>query len=408
MKKLSLSTRVFIGFGLGILLGVIFGEKILVIKIIGDIFLKLIKMLTVPLVFFSIISGITNLTDVNKLKRVGAKILGMYVVTTLLAGFIGLGIAHLINPGVGFQIDSSAIGSYEATAMNSVSDTLLAMVPDNIINAMANTNMMGIIIFCAIFGCAMVMLGTKVSVVKDFIVQTTDIMYKMTAIIMETSPFGVCALMACAIGQYGTKIFGPLGKFILCDYLNCAVIVFVMYFLILKFMGKVKFPYFMRKILPLWAMTAATTSSSGSLPVTMRITRDDFKVEEELYGFSLPLGATINMNAGGAYYSAAVVFAAQIYGVPLTLTQEITIVIFATLISVGSPGIPGGGIVMTIMLLTTMGLPVDIMGMIAGIYKIIDIAHTTINCTGDVVSTIAVARSEGMIHDEYSEKHTAA
>ena len=155
MKKLSLSTRVFIGFGLGILLGVIFGEKILVIKIIGDIFLKLIKMLTVPLVFFSIISGITNLTDVNKLKRVGAKILGMYVVTTLLAGFIGLGIAHLINPGVGFQIDSSAIGSYEATAMNSVSDTLLAMVPDNIINAMANTNMMGIIIFCAIFGCAM-------------------------------------------------------------------------------------------------------------------------------------------------------------------------------------------------------------------------------------------------------------
>lgn len=190
MKKLGLSTRVFIGFGLGILLGVIFGEKVLVIKIIGDIFLKLIKMLTVPLVFFSIISGITNLTDVNKLKRVGAKILGMYVVTTLLAGFIGLGIAHLINPGIGFQIDSSAIGSYEATAMNSVSDTLLAMVPDNIINAMANTNMMGIIIFCAIFGCAMVMLGTKVSVVKDFIVQTTDIMYKMTAIIMETSPFG--------------------------------------------------------------------------------------------------------------------------------------------------------------------------------------------------------------------------
>ena len=223
-----------------------------------------------------------------------------------------------------------------------------------------------------------------------------------------TQAFGAYALMACAIGQSGPKIFGPLGKFILCDYLNCAVIVFVMYFLILKFMGKVKFPYFMRKILPLWAMTAATTSSSGSLPVTMRITRDDFKVEEELYGFSLPLGATINMNAGGAYYSAAVVFAAQIYGVPLTLTQEITIVILATLISVGSPGIPGGGIVMTIMLLTTMGLPVDIMGMIAGIYKIIDIAHTTINCTGDVVSTIAVARSEGMIHDEYSEKHTAA
>ena len=391
MKKLSLSTRVFIGFGLGILLGVIFGEKVLVIKIIGDIFLKLIKMLTVPLVFFSIISGITNLTDVNKLKRVGAKILGMYVVTTLLAGFIGLGIAHLINPGIGFQIDSSAIGSYEATAMNSISDTLLAMVPDNIINAMANTNMMGIIIFCAIFGCAMVMLGSKVSVVKDFIVQTTDIMYKMTAIIMETSPFGVCALMACAIGQYGPKIFGPLGKFILCDYLNCAVIVFVMYFLILKFMGKVKFPYFMRKILPLWAMTAATTSSSGSLPVTMRITRDDFKVEEELYGFSLPLGATINMDGTSIMQGVAVVFAAQAFGIHLSMADYITVIGTATLASVGTAGVPSVGLVTLTMVFNSVGLPVEAIGLIMGIDRILDMTRTAVNITGDAVCTTIVA-----------------
>lgn len=230
-------------------------------------------------------------------------------------------------------------------------------------------------------------------------------MYRMTSIVMSTSPYGVCALMACTIGQYGLKIFGPLGKFILCDYLNCAIIAFIMYFLILKFMGKVRFSYFMRKILPLWAVTASTTSSSGSLPVTMRITNEDFKVEEELYGFSLPLGATINMNAGGAYYAIAVVFAAQIYGVHMTLAQDLTVILLATLISIGSPGIPGGGIVMTVMLLTTMGLPVDVMGMIAGIYKIIDIAHTTINVTGDVVSTIAVARSENMIHDDYARNH---
>lgn len=201
--------------------------------------------------------------------------------------------------------------------MKSVGDTLVSMVPDNIVNAMANTNMMGIIIFCAFFGGAMVSLGAKVPVVKEFFEQGTQVMYKVTAIIMELSPIGVCALLACAVGQYGVKVFGPLGKFIACDYINCAIIVFVMYFLILKFIGKVKFPYFMRKILPLWAMTAATTSSSGCVPVTMGICRDDFKVDEELYGFSIPLGATIN-------------------------------------------------------------------------------------CTGDVVSTIAVARTENMIHDEYA------
>lgn len=407
MKKLGLSARVFIGFALGILLGVIFGEKILVIKFIGDIFLNLIKMITVPVVFFSIVSGITNLTDAGKLRHLGGKILAMYVITTIIGGLIGIAVAHIINPGIGFTIDSSTLDAYEATAMNSVGDTLVSMVPSNIVAAMANTNMMGIIIFCALFGTAMVMLGEKVPTVKHFFEEGTQIMYRMTALIMELSPFGVGALLACTVGQYGIKVFGPLGKFIACDYINCAIIVFVMYFIILQFMGKVKFPYFMKKVLPLWAMTAATTSSAGCVPITMGIARDDFQIEEELYGFSIPLGATINMNAGGAYYSAAVVFAAQIYGVNLTLTQELTIVLLATLISVGSPGIPGGGIVMTVMLLTTMGLPVEIMGMIAGIYKILDMAHTTINCTGDLVSTIAVARSENMMHDDYAKTHAA-
>lgn len=406
MKKIGLTTKVFIGFILGILLGIIFGEKILVIKIVGDIFLSLIKMLVVPLVFFSIISGITNITNIDRLKRVGGKILLMYVVTTAIAGFIGLGVGHLIQPGKGFVLDTSLAGAYEATEMPSVTDTIVSMVPSNIISSMANGDMMPIIIFCAFVGVSMTLLGGKVENVRNFINESTEIMYRMTSIVMSVSPYGVCALMACTIGEYGISIFGPLGRFIFCDYLNCIIIVFVMYFIILTFMGKVNFLYFLKKILPLWAVTASTTSSSGSLPVTMRITEEDFGVEEELYGFSLPLGATINMNAGGAYYAIAVVFASQIYGINMSIGQELTIVLLATLISVGSPGIPGGGIVMTVMLLTTMGLPVEVMGMIAGVYKIIDIAHTTINVTGDVVSTIAVARSEGMIHDKFTKKNT--
>lgn len=408
MKKIKLTTKVLIGFILGVVLGIIFQEKILFIKIIGDIFLALIKMVVVPMVFFSIISGITNITDINRLKRVGIKIILIYVLTTAIAGFIGLGVVHLIKPGVGFVLDTAVEGTVEAAAMPSVTDTIISMFPTNIIDSMAKGQMMPIIIFCGFFGVAMTMLQGKVNHVRDFINEATEVMYQITAIVMSFSPYGVCALMACTIGQYGVKVFGPLAKFIFCDYLNCFIIVFVMYAILLTFFGKVKFTYFLKKILPLWAVTASTTSSSGSLPVTMRITHDDFKVEEELYGFSLPLGATINMNAGGAYYGLAVVFAAQIYGIPMTFAQEVLVVMLSTIISVGSPGIPGGGIVMTTMLLTTMGLPADIMGMIAGIYKIIDIAHTTINCTGDVVGTIVVARSEGMIHDKYAESHETA
>jgi Na+/H+-dicarboxylate symporter len=399
-KKMKLSTKVFIGFGVGIVLGLIFQGKILVLKPIGDIFLNLIKMIVVPLVFFSICTGISNIEDVNKLKRVGGKILLMYIVTTAISAFIGLGVGHLLNPGRGFVMDAVTAGNYKATEMPSFADTMVSLIPSNPVKALADGNMMQIIVFTVFLGIAITILKGQTQTVRSFFKEATEIMYKITGIVMELSPYGVCVLIACSIGQYGMKVFGPLGKFILADYLCLAIIVGVMYVLILKFMGRIRLGYFFRKIMPLWLVTASTTSSSGSLPVTMRITQDDFGVDEELAGFSLPLGATINMNAGGAYYAMAVVFASQIYGIDLSISQQLMLVLLSTLISVGSPGIPGGGIVMTIMLLTTMGLPIEIMGMIAGIYRIIDMGHTTINVTGDVVCSIAVARGEGMLDEE--------
>lgn len=305
-----------------------------------------------------------------------------------------------IGFGVGFVMDAVTAGNYKATEMPSFADTMVSLIPSNPVKALVDGNMMQIIVFSVFLGIAITILKGKTQTVRTFFNEATEIMYKITGIVMELSPYGVCVLIACSIGQYGMKVFGPLGKFILADYLCLAIIVGVMYVLILKFMGRIRLGYFFRKIMPLWLVTASTTSSSGSLPVTMRITQDDFGVDEELAGFSLPLGATINMNAGGAYYAMAVVFASQIYGIDLSLSQQLMLVLLSTLISVGSPGIPGGGIVMTIMLLTTMGLPIEIMGMIAGIYRIIDMGHTTINVTGDVVCSIAVARGEGMLDEE--------
>ncbi len=404
MKKMSLSTKTLIGFIVGIVLGLVLQEQASILKPIGDLFLNLIRMIVVPLVLFSICTGVSNMSDVKKLRRVGSKILSMYVVTTVISAFIGLGVAHLINPGIGFVMDAAANGQqYKAAEVPSFINTLVGMVPVNPIQAMSNGAMIQIIVFAVFWGVALTILGEKTATMKRFFDDGTEIIYKITAMVMEISPYGTCALIAVSVGNYGTKIVGPLGKLILADYVSMFIIVFVMYPIILRFMGKFSVSYFFRKIVALWAITASTTSSSGSLPVTSRITQEDFKVSEEIAGFSLPLGATINMNAGGGYFAIAVVFVSQIYGVDLSLTQQLMIVMLSTIVSVGSPGIPGGGIVMTIMLLTTMGLPIDVIGMIAGIYKIIDIGHTTVNCTGDVVSTIAVARSENMINDEYAK-----
>lgn len=396
MKKLSLSTKVFIGFGLGILLGVILKEKAIIIKPIGDLFLKLIKMIVVPLVACSIISGISGMSDIKRLRRIGGKTLIYYICTTICAGIVGLIVANVLKPGSGFVIENIAQGTYEAASAPSFADTLLQMVPQNPIMALADGNLIQVIIFAVFFGVSITLAGEKGKHVRNFFENATDVMYKLTGIVMEFAPFGVTALIANSIGEYGLKIFGPLGKFILADYVGIVLIVLLVYSIILKFVIKINLKDFFRSAVKVWAVTASTTSSSGTLPVTINVIENELGVPKEIAGFTLPLGATMNMDGAANYFAIAVIFVAQVYGVPLSITQQITIILLSTLISVGAPGIPGGGIVMTIMLLTTMGLPLEIMGLIAGIYRIIDMGHTTLNVTGDMVATLYIAKTENM------------
>ncbi len=402
MKKLGLGTKVFIGFVLGIVLGFIFKEDILVIQPIGDIFLTLIQMIVVPLIFFSITSGIFSIGDVQKLKRIGTKILLYYILTTFLAGGIGLVVANLFQPGSGVDLSDldAASGEYETTEIPSFSETILGMFPTNPVQALAEGNLMQIIMFAVFLGISIVLIGNKSDTLKKFFEEGTEVMYKLTGIIMEFSPTGVAALMASTVGEYGFKIFGALGKFILVDYIGMIVVIVVLYLFMLKFIAKIPLTRFFRSIGKIWVVTASTTSSSGSLPVTISVTAQDYKVKDDLARFTLPVGATMNMNGAVVYYSAAVIFVSQIYGIQMPITQQLLVIFMTTLISVGSPGIPGGGIVMTIMLLTTLGLPMEVVGMIAGIYRILDMGHTSLNVTGDVVSTLCIARGENMIEDE--------
>ena len=398
-KKLSLATKTFIGFGLGIVIGLVFGEKATIVKPLGTIFLNMIKMIVVPMVFFSITAGVASLGDLKKLRNIGVKVVGLYALTSALCVGLGLIMANIINPGKGFDLTAlSQSTDYEAQAMPSIIDTLIDMFPSNIFTSFTNTNMLQIIVFSVFLGVALIMMGKEGERLLAGVQSCANAMYKITAIVMEFSPIGVCALLADSVGAYGLKIFGPLGKLILTVYASDVILVLLMYIPMVALLAKFPVKKWLQGIWKVWVVTASTTSSSGSLPITTSVTNDEFGVSSELSSFSLPLGATINMNGGCIYYAAAIVMTAQIYGMNLTPSALVNIIISTVLVALGCPGVPGGAIIMTTILLTNMGLPLEIVGLIAGIFRLIDMANTTFNVTGDVVTTMVVARSEGMMH----------
>lgn len=341
-KKLSLATKTFIGFGLGIVIGLVFGEKATIVKPLGTIFLNMIKMIVVPMVFFSITAGVASLGDLKKLRNIGVKVVGLYALTSALCVGLGLIMANIINPGKGFDLTAlSQSTDYEAQAMPSIIDTLIDMFPSNIFTSFTNTNMLQIIVFSVFLGVALIMMGKEGERLLAGVQSCANAMYKITAIVMEFSPIGVCALLADSVGAYGLKIFGPLGKLILTVYASDVILVLVMYIPMVALLAKFPVKKWLQGIWKVWVVTASTTSSSGSLPITTSVTNDEFGVSSELSSFSLPLGATINMNGGCIYYAAAIVMTAQIYGMNLTPSALVNIIISTVFSSYGLSGCSG-------------------------------------------------------------------
>ena len=407
-KKIGLAAKTFIGFALGIVIGLIFKEKAAMIKPLGTIFLNMIKMIVVPMVFFSITAGVASLGDLRKLRNIGAKVVGLYAVTSAISVAIGLAVANVINPGKGFDMSAlTGTTAYEAQEMPSVLDTIIDMFPTNVFQSFVNSNMLQIIVFSVFLGVALIMLEDKGTKITASVQGLADVMYKITAIVMEFSPIGVCALLADSVGTYGLSIFGPLGKLILTVYAADILLVVLMYIPMVALMARFPLGKFFRGIWKVWVITASTTSSSGSLPVTTSVTNEDFGVSPELSSFSLPLGATINMNGGCVFYAAAIVLTAQVYGVELTASAMLSIVLSTVLVAMGCPGVPGGAIIMTTILLTNMGLPLEIVGLIAGIFRLIDMADTVFNVTGDVVTTLVVAKSEKLFVKDPNQQAVA-
>jgi Na+/H+-dicarboxylate symporter len=413
MKKLSLPTQIAIGMVVGIVLGAVVGESIVVIKPLGDLFLRLIRMVVVPLVFASLLVGTATVGDPKKLGRIGGRTLAYYLCTTAIAITIGLVLANVVQPGAGMDpaVQERLLADYGTGADSSVNqmrerpaitDTLLAIVPENPIAALASGNMLQIIFFAIMFGVALTLLPKPEhkATVLSFFEGVSDAMIQVVHLVMLIAPLGVLALMAAAVGQFGLDVLRVLLLYSACVLVGLLLHMSVVYTLAVKVFAGMSPARFFRGIRPAQLVAFSTSSSGATLPVTMEQARTKLGVPEQVSSFVLPLGATINMDGTALYQGVATVFIAQVYGIQLGLGGQVTIVLMATLASVGAAAVPGVGIITLAMVLEQLGLPLEGIALILGVDRILDMMRTATNVTGDASAAVIVAAAEGQLDSE--------
>ena len=403
-KKMSLVTRIMIGLVLGILVGLLFISNPSIpstfIQPFGTLFLNLIKMTIVPLVFASLVGGAANIGDIKKLGRVGGKTMIYFFVTTAFAVFIGLAVSNILKPGVGITLATAEAEIQEISEAPSLVQTLLNIVPTNPIDALAKGDMLQIIFFALFTGIGAAYIGEKGQAYLKFCDSLAEIMYKLTGMIMNLAPFGVFALMVPVIANNGPKVLLPLIKLIAVCYLGYILHAVITYSTTIKVWTKFSVLQFFKGGMPAFAMAFSASSGAATMPLGMKIAQEEFGVSESISSFVFPLGTTVNMDGTALFQGACAVFIAQVYGVPLTLSQQLTIILTATLASVGTAGVPGSGFVMLSMVLSSVGLPMEGLALIAGIERILDMGRTTVNVTGNLSASIVVAGTEGEIDYE--------
>ncbi len=420
MKKLALHWKIIIGMVLGVLYGLLAVKLGLVeftdgwIKPWGTIFINLLKLIAVPLILASLIKGVSSLSDVSKLSRIGGKTIGVYLMTTLIAVSFGLILVNVVQPGKSFseekrnelkeQYASSAalkIESAENVKGEGPLQFLVDIVPNNFIQAAGdNKNMLQVIFFALLFGIAMVMLPKeKTSTVKSFFDGINDIVLQIVDLIMLAAPYGVFALIAGLVVDFGgsSELFKALGIYSLTVVIGLLLMITLIYPLILRLFTDLKYLDFFKGIAPAQMLAFSTSSSAATLPVTMERCEDHLGVSEEVSSFVLPLGATINMDGTSLYQSVAAVFIAQAFGYDLDLGQQMTIVLTATLASIGSAAVPGAGMVMLVIVLSSIGIDPEGIALIFAVDRILDMLRTVVNVTGDATVATVVAATEGQL-----------
>ncbi len=391
-RKLSLGVKILIYLAVGILLGIVFGEKATVVQPLGDLFIRLLLMAAIPLVFFNLLAGLTSLENIRALGRVGSRIAIYYVFTTVMALTLGLSMMHLLKPGVGMQLTGEVEDTFGQVP--GVTEVLLDLIPENIFKAFSAGQMSQIVVFAVFLGITTLLMPKekKQSLGKVFDV-LAELFRKLVDIILHFSPIGIGALAASTVGQYGSAIFGPLALFIGGVWGAQAVMVIIYLLLLFLFTRQSPLSFF-KQTAPLYATTAATCSSLASLVVSLEVAEDRVKLPRSIYSFTLPFGAQMNKDGTSIMLAGVLLFTAQAAGVEFSLASQATIILIGLLLSNGSGGIPGGGLVVALIFVKAFHLPLEIAVIVGGIYRLIDMGGTTINCMGDMVGTIIVAHLE--------------
>jgi Na+/H+-dicarboxylate symporter len=405
LKKIKLHTKIFIGLILGVVVGLVFGEKALIIEPVGTIFLRLITMIVVPLVLVSLMLGTASLGDIRKLGRIGIKTIVYFMITTMIAISIGLFLANIVKPGTGLneEVKAELYKSYESKAQVSIQsmeekpslkDILINIVPTNPVKALIEGNMLQVIFLGLLFGLILTLIKKEKSdMLIKFLDGVNDAIIQVVHIAMKLAPYGVLALIAAVIGQYGVNILVTLLKYSLVVVGGLVIYTFSVNSLSLSLLGRMNPLLFFKAVKEAMIIAFSTSSSNAALPVSLECV-EHIGVSREYSSFVIPLGATINMDGTALYQGVAAVFIAQIYGIPLALTDQITIVFMATLASVGAAGVPAAGIITLAMVLTQIGIPLEGIALILGVDRFLDMCRTTTNIIGDMACSVVIKQTE--------------
>jgi len=387
---------------LGIIVGLVWGPGAESIKIVGDIFIAFIKMLVVPLIFFSLVAGVASIGDLRKLGSVGWRAMLIFVVTGQMSVWLGLGIGTLAQPGSGIDgrsmdLDQSALEKAQSRQEEAVTfrDMVLEVVPSSPVQVMADVNVLPLIIFSLLIGIGILMAKEEGKPVLKIFDSGSVVMQKVTMVVMELTPFGVFALMAWVAGTLGVEALQALGIVVILNYLGCLLIIGFIYGGMIKFLARLPVIDFFRGIVDAIAVSYSTASSNATLPVTLRCAERNLGVSKSVAAFVISLGATINMNGTAMYLGLATLFGAQAFGVDLSWGDYVTISILGTLGAIGAAGIPGSGLIMMVLVFGAVGVPLETIALVAGIDRIMDMMRTTTNVSGDAAVATTVAAMTG-------------
>lgn len=395
-NSLGLFTKIMVGFILGIGAGLFLGEKASALAFLGTVLTRLLTMVVAPLVLGLLICAAADVKDFKTLGKIGGKTLAVFLGGTAVAVIIGLILCNVMQIGAGFVME--AAGTYDAAEIPSIVDTLMNIIPTNPFQSLSTQNLLQIIFFSLLLGFALIKLGDKGAPVLDFFRAWKEI----TNIVLEFTPYGVFGLMANIVGKYGMDVLLPYIKTIGACYLTCALFTVVVQGGIMVGMyGRISPLKFFVTMKEAILFVFATCSSVATIPLNLKCTKN-LGVSDKIADFVVPFGAVMNMNGTAIYEAVAVVFASQVFGIELSISQQVMVMVTAVLASIGTAGIPGSGLVMLTIVLNAVNLPLETIGLLAGIDRILNMARVIPNIVGDAAAAVVVARSEGELNPDFT------